>query len=198
MGGRGWRSWSWLGCPGAVGKPSTGSTPGQGMGQQGLVPPVRLVGCQRVLVPVQEPPARTCWPPVLAVPARMAASAGSRKTTRASPAVVPLAGKVGAQHPASGPTAGWARHSHHLWFAANRTQDVTVILGAFASASSPHSPCPPPSCRSDVRDRHQRVCEKPLPQWGHLPEHQRELPLRLQDRLHRPQLRHRHRRLQAQ
>lgn len=51
-------------------------------------------GCQRVLVPVQEPPARTCWPPALAAPARTVASAGSRKTTRASPAVAHPAGKV--------------------------------------------------------------------------------------------------------
>lgn len=53
-------------------------------------------GCQRVLVPVQEPPVRTCWPLVLVAPARMVASAGSQKTMRAFPAVAHLAGKVGA------------------------------------------------------------------------------------------------------
>lgn len=37
---------------------------------------------------------RTCWPPVLAAPARTVVSARSLRTTRASPAVAPLAGKV--------------------------------------------------------------------------------------------------------
>lgn len=122
MGDWGWRSWSWLGCPGAVGKPRTGSTPGQGMGQQGLVPPVHLVRCQRVPVPVQEPPVRTYWPPALVAPARMVASAGSRKTTRASPAVAPPAGKVGAQRSASGRVLTCPRHSR-----VGKTQPSPVV-----------------------------------------------------------------------
>lgn len=59
--------------------------------------------CHWVLVSVQEPPVRMCWPPVLVAPARMVASAGSQKTTRASPAAAPLAGKVGAW-----PTSGFS------------------------------------------------------------------------------------------
>lgn len=72
--------------------PQTGSSPGQGI--TGSWATCHCGGCQLVLVPVQEPPVRTCWPPALAAPARTAASARSRRTTRASPAVAPLAGKV--------------------------------------------------------------------------------------------------------
>lgn len=86
---------------GLVGKPRAcaraGSSPRAGdRGSRVSGQPSFQTGCQRVLVPVQEPPARTCWPPALAAPARTVASAGSRKTMRASPAVAHPAGKVGA------------------------------------------------------------------------------------------------------
>lgn len=143
-------------------------------------------GNQKPLVPAQEPPARTCWPPAPAAPARTEASAGSRRTTRASPAAARPAGKVGAAARAL-PCCGLRR-----------------VLGArhpsLGMSSSTSGSGYPTRCvrRSDVRDRHQRVREEPLPQRGHVPEHQRQLPLPLQGGLRRPQLRHRHRRLPAQ
>ena len=276
--GPSWATPAWWGSPERA--------PGQGTGVAGVLGhPLFWRGCQRVLVPVQEPPARTCWPPAPAAPARTAASAGSQKTTRASPAVAPLAGKVGARPvsgfstprsprllgerqtegrergwgavgrwlparparreqpstvpgPGEGPvlphgSPGWMGHGHrphslarvlscptahpgecHAAIArtpwqgqfAARASPVQAVPKMSSSSSpglSPAPPCPrgprpPLSRRSDLRDRHQRVREEPLPQRGHVPEHQRELPLRLQSRLRRPQLRHRHRRLQAQ
>lgn len=83
MGEWGWRRRPQLGCFRAC--------PRQGTGVVGS-----WRGCHWVLVPVQEPPARMCWPPALAAPARTAASARSQRTTRASPVAAPLAGKVGA------------------------------------------------------------------------------------------------------
>lgn len=94
-GGPSWAALGQWGKPRAC--PRAGSSPGRGTKVVGSWATHYFgEGCQRVLLPVQEPPARTCWPPVLVAPARMAASARSQRTTRASPAVAPLAGKVGA------------------------------------------------------------------------------------------------------
>lgn len=87
-------SWTALWCWGSPASFPDWQQPRAGDRDSRILATCHFGGCQWVLVPVQEPPVRMCWPPVLAAPVRMVVSARSQRTTRASPAVAPLAGKV--------------------------------------------------------------------------------------------------------
>lgn len=137
--------------------------------------------CVLCSYPYQVRRVRHCWPHAAPGPVRTVECVMSQRTTRASPASVRRDGKV------------------------NYSYLPPSICSVYSSICPPIHPiegvlwetdCPP--LRSNMRDRHQRMCEKSVPQRRHMPQHGGQLPMQLPSGLHRPEVWDGHRRLQAQ